>query len=639
MAKLYNGISDDKLDKNAGKTKSVQIILPNDPSFDLDLFQLPPFKFGEPLEASFLSQNRQASWTNMSLKSRSSQHSQLPQLMLAADSSAGGSFAGDFLYSHSGVSVMPDSPTPLGQRLNFQDEDNLLLDVGLSIDEFGNIAEDEPRADPQLPTFPSKSTMLSNGTVAPMIIDDDDMFDPDLAAQAALAESSRAKARTECNAINNSLAASTPSSPSTLSSSTVVSRRALQATSRAKVDFVDNVTQIPLNQYFEYVSNYSQIMEKAAEKKSIARLLRRAHDTKFHRQVAQDLTFGRGIFDVTGQVQDHYPNHPLVQCFSGDALAESLFGESLLRVKRRRLAPTEPGTPTARGSQDIDIDPFNDERDIELGRMPGSALSDNPSLALNRQSSVLPGSSAHGSVQRSASVIRQHADGRLSSAGFPDSPSFFERYSDEDMQLPQQSPSSGRPFFNPVSSLGATGVGFGAGTGPDETQTDRENNNARLDEEISNVPSFYGRVQQMISDTGLTRPEVSSTHRWIEFGDVISPFKSSRAAVVGAFMSLLTLATACKLQIHQEWPESNALDRDIFIGAKPKNRGQNNDRGKKKSGKRGVKRGNHAISEDEPVSGDIEPLTSDPICPSPMIRQRSFFRGSGTPSMALAGAA
>ncbi|CAK7267564.1 R8 protein [Sporothrix epigloea] len=639
MAKLYNSILDDKLDKNAGKTKSVQIILPNDPSFDLDLFQLPPFNFGEPLDASLLSQNRQASWTSMSLKSLSSQHTQLPQLMLNADSSAGGSYAGDFLHSQSGVSIMPDSPTPLAQRLNFQDEDNLLLDVGLFIDEFGNIVEEEPQINPQLPSFPSGPAKPSEGTVVPMIIDDDDMFNPDLAIQAAN------KAQIEGNVANHSLTMSTPSSPSTLMSSTAVSRRAHQKVSRSKVNFVDDVTQIPLNDYFKYVSNYAQNMEKVAEKKSIARVLRRAHDTNLHRQVAQAFVFGRGIFEITNQVQAQYPEHPLVNMFSGDALAESILGESLSRAKRRRVDLAEPSTPIARGNRGIDMALLDDERDIELGRIPGSALSDNPSLALNRLSSVLPGSSAHGSVQRSASAIRQHADGRLSSAGFPDSPSFFERYSDEDIQLPPRSSSINRnPFLPSLSSFGAigAGAGTGAGLGPYKTQDDREKNeDDKLGEELRNVSFFYDLVHDMISNTGLARPEFSSTHRWVEFGDVVSPFKANRAAVVGAFMSLLTLTTARQLHIHQAPPEGNVLDRDIFIGAKPNKhtKGKDKAKGKRKmkSEKRGVKRGINALSDGN-VSEEFDELASDPICPSPIIPQNPFFRGRELSLVAVAGA-
>lgn len=571
----------------------------------------------------------------MSLKSRSSQHTQLPQLMLNADSSAGGSYAGDFLYSQSGVSVMPDSPTPLAQRFNFQDEDNLLLDVGLFIDEFGNIVEEEPQVSPKLPSFPSGPTKPSEGTVAPMIVDEDDMFNPDLAIHVA------DKAQVEGNAAKHSLTMSTPSSPSTLVSSTAVSRRAHQKVSRSKINFVDDVTQIPLNDYFKYVSNYAQNMEKVVEKKSIARVLRRAHDTNLHRQVAQAFVFGRGIFDITNHVQAQYPEHPLVEMFSGDALAESILGESLSRAKRRRVDLAEPGTPIARGNRGIDMALLDDERDIELGRIPGSALSDNPSLALNRQSSVLPGSSAHGSVQRSASAIRQHADGRLSSAGFPESPSFFERYSDEDIQLPPRSPSINKnPFLPSVSSFGAAGAGNGAGLGQDKTQDDREKNeDDRLGQELRNVSFFYDLVHDMISDTGLARPEFSSTHRWVEFGDVVSPFKANRAAVVGAFMSLLTLTTARKLQIHQTTPEGNVLDRDIFIGANLNKHTKSKDKAKgkrkMKSEKRGVKRGIDALSDDN-ISEDFDALARDR--PSPIIPQNSFFQGTELSRVAVVGA-
>ncbi|CAK7239116.1 MAG: R8 protein [Sporothrix thermara] len=589
MSKLYSGMLDDKLDKNAGKTKSVQIILPNDPSFDLDLFQLPPFNFDEPLDGSLLSQDRQASWTTMSLKSHSSQNTQLPQLILDADSSAGGSHAGAFRYSASGGCAMPESPTPLAQCFDFQDEDNLLLDVGLIIDENGNIIEEEPQTEPHLPECPPSFAKNAGGNVVPMIVDDDDdVFNPNLPVYAVLDGKPRSTAAlVDQGQINPSLVTDTPTFPSTPSTSTVVSRQADQKVSRAKVSFVDDVTQIPLSDYFKCVTNYSDNMGKVAAKKILARAM-----------------------------------------FSGEALAESLLGDSLTKAKRRRMDVAEPSTPIARSTRGINLDGPGDEQDIELGRMPGSALSDNPSLALHRQSSVLPGSSAHGSVQRSASAVRQHADGRLSSLGLPDSPGFFERYSDEDLQLPSQVLGSGRkPIIPSVGSFGAAGAG--AGTAMDAARIGGLMNAdfEKVGEEVRNVSVFYDLIRIMADGEGIARPELSSTYRWIEFSDVVSPFRSNRAAVVGAFMSLLTLTTARKLRIHQYEGEGDVLDRDIFIGVKPKKRVDRKGKGKMKDKKQSKKRGIHEISSDL-IGDDIDELASDQIFSSPMLKHTTLFRGS-----------
>ncbi|CAK7207501.1 R8 protein [Sporothrix eucalyptigena] len=640
MAKLYNGMPDDKLDKNAGKAKSVHIVLPNDPSFDLDLFQLPPFDFDEPLNGSFLSQDRQASWTQMSLKSRSSQNTQLPQLILDADSPAGGWCAGGFRYSASGASNM--SPTPFAQRFNCQDDDNLPLDVGLFIDENGNIVEEESRMEPQLPAFPpSKASKASGDNVVPMIVDedDDDIFNLNPTVQATLAINSGNRSLMEGSGINPSLVTHTSSSPSTMSSSTVVSGRAHQKVSRARINFVDGVTQIPLSDYFKYVTNYSANMEQVAEKKNHARAARRAHDTTLHRQVACDFTFGRGIFCVANEVKAQYPDHPLSEMFAGEALVQSLLGESLAKVKRRRMDTVDPSTPISRGTRGINLDGFEDDQDIELARQLGSALSDNPSLALHRQSSVLPGSSAHGSVQRSATGVRQHPDGRLSSAGFPDSPSFFERYSDEDMQLLPQLPSnSGNPFLPSMSPVGVAGAGAEAVAGGDKTnnsQNKNDNTDGKVGEEVRNVSVFYDLVRNMVTDEGLARPEMSSKLRWVEFGDVVAPFKTNRAAVVGAFMSLLTLTTAHKLLIYQDEVEGNVLDRDIFIGAKPKKRAGHKE---KKKDNKNNKRRIHDISEAN-TSDDIGELARDQILSSPMMVRERFFRGSELSNMELVGTA
>ncbi|KAL1888321.1 R8 protein [Sporothrix stenoceras] len=642
MAKLYNGLMDDKLDKNAGKAKSVQIVLPNDPCFDLDLFQLPPFDFDAPLDGSFVSQERQASWTNMSFQSRSSQNTQLPQLMLDADSSAGGPYGGGYR-SASGASQMPDSPTPLA-RLDFQDEENLLLDVGLFIDENGNILEEEPRTEPQLPAFPARATKPTGDDVVPMIVDeDDDLFNINSALQTATLGSKASDGN------KHSLITHTSSSPSKLSStsSTVVSRAAHQKASRFKLNFVDGVTQIPLSDYFTYVTNYTENMERVSEKKEHARAHRRTHDINLHRKVAHAFTFGRGLFDIANSVTAHYPEHPLAQMFSGDALEESIFGEGLTRAKRRRLDPVEPSTPMPRGLRGLNMDGFDDEQEIELGRQPASALSDNPSLAL-RHSSVLPGSSAHGSVQQSASGIRHLPDGRLSSAGFPDSPSFFERYSDEGLDFAQHPASNGgNPFLPSISSVIPGGSVAGAGVGTDAaTDKPRDsqatNNDNKVGEEVRNATVFFELVREMATNQGLARPNSASpNHRWIEFGDVVASFKQNRAAVVGAFMSLLSLTTANKLRIHQDEVEGGGvIDRDIFIGVKPKNRdGQYKGKGKAKSKSKGKKKRTIQEISSDNNSDDVDELMAEHVFSSPMRASQPFYRGGEMSGIELMGAA
>ena len=525
---------------------------------------------------------------------------------------------------------MPESPTPLAQCFDFQDEDNLLLDVGLIIDENGNIIEEEPQTEPHLPECPPSFAKNAGGNVVPMIVDDDDdVFNPNLPVYAVLDGKPRSTAAlVDQGQINPSLVTDTPTFPSTPSTSTVVSRQADQKVSRAKVSFVDDVTQIPLSDYFKCVTNYSDNMGKVAAKKILARAVRRAHDTTLHRQLARAFTFDRGIFCVANKVGAQYPEHPLTQMFSGEALAESLLGDSLTKAKRRRMDVAEPSTPIARSTRGINLDGPGDEQDIELGRMPGSALSDNPSLALHRQSSVLPGSSAHGSVQRSASAVRQHADGRLSSLGLPDSPGFFERYSDEDLQLPSQVLGSGRkPIIPSVGSFGAAGAG--AGTAMDAARIGGLMNAdfEKVGEEVRNVSVFYDLIRIMADGEGIARPELSSTYRWIEFSDVVSPFRSNRAAVVGAFMSLLTLTTARKLRIHQYEGEGDVLDRDIFIGVKPKKRVDRKGKGKMKDKKQSKKRGIHEISSDL-IGDDIDELASDQIFSSPMLKHTTLFRGS-----------
>ncbi len=571
-------------------------MLPNDPSFDLDFLQLPPFDFDAPLDGSFLLRDRQASWTDISLASRSSNNTQLPLLVVDADSSAGGSYAGGFNYAASGVSNLNDSPTPFGRALNFQDDEDPGFDIGLSIDEKGNIIEDPPQGEPQLPAFPSKSKIPAPGKAAqddviPTILNDDgDIID--LTAQVATSANAASSLLAEKAGAKLGLITETPSSLRTMSSpSTLRSRQAHQRAGRSKARFLDDVNQIPLREYFDGVSNYASNMEQAAAKRDRARAVRVAGDVAKNRDAAYRLTFGRGIFGV-GDVVNGHRDHPLAQLFAGDRLAETLYAEALSIAKRRKAETAELSTPVPRGVMGgvTGIEGFDDEQDIELGRQPMSAISDNPSLALNPRSSILPGSSARGSAQHSAIGIRRLSDGRLSSTAFPDSPSFIERYSDEGMDLvpPQLPNQSGNPFL-------PFGIPAAALTGGASATKEGDNSDSRVGEEMRNAAALMAILQKKAADEGLSRPG-PSTHRWVEFGDVVAPFKKNRAAVVGAFMGLLTLATSRKIRIQSDEGNVSTIDRDIFVGVKV---GGGN-RGKKKRTFQDMTSDNRGEDADQP---------------------------------------
>ncbi|OAA61661.1 rad21 rec8 n terminal domain containing protein [Niveomyces insectorum RCEF 264] len=622
MHKLCNSLLDNKLDHNAGKTKNAQIVLPNDPSFDLDRLQLPPFDFDGMDDAAFLSQPRQASWTNLSLNSRSSNNTLLTQLDLGADSSGRQSFVGGFSFSASAAGSMQDSPTPFGRPLGFPEEDNLVVDAGLFIDENGNIVEEEPRSEPQLPSFPAFMTGANGPGAAkagklqphggdaaadekaagkfgpqPMIVDDDDdelVLPANLAVGPSVHPFDKAPNGSAAVAKN-----ATPTSPQTSTSSvTLMSKQAhARKNVRHKAGFLDEITQIPLREYYSCVTDYAPNMERAAERKERASTLRRANDTARNRQAAYDSTFGRGLFGVADVLQTHQSDHPLVQMFSGDALAETFLGDALSRAKKRKLAAAPPDTPVGRRIHG-GVDGFDDEQDIEMGRQPASALSDNPSLAWNnRHSSALPGSSVQGSVQRSVGGGGNGGGiGVMSSASRHSSPNFFERHSDMDdgLDLSMPLPSDAvNPFPSPLRDLAmgsADAPRQGGGGGDDDDKQ------SKLGEEMQNASAFLERVQKQAADEGLARPGFAM-HRWVEFGDVVAPFRTCRPAVVGAFMSLLSLATQRQLCIQKDASENDVIDRAIFIGVKST---ELVDKGKKTKKKRRF----HEMSEGNSNHGD-----------------------------------
>lgn len=609
----------------ANHHRSVQIALPDDPGFDLDVLQLPAFDFNAVDGTSLLSQSRQESWSNMSAPSRQSNKSQQLQIVLDADSSGPRSYAsaGFGGYSASAASNVQDSPIPHGRpQLGLADDDDntLLPDVGLFIDENGNIVEEELHSEPQLPAFPPSLMRAGSAAAAkapkqgthgddaatggneneeelnPMVVDDDGQIipaaqlltdGPDASASASAATAAAAKAAWQHPASSSQML----SSPSAVSS-----KRAHQRAQRGP-NFVDEITQIPLSEYFKYVTNYGDNMQRATERRDRARAARRANDAALNRDMAYDTTLGRGLFAVANDVEEHCrADHPLVQMFSGEALEQMLFGGVLAHAeaKRRKTAAAVPSTPVQRRG-------IGEDQDIELGRQPASALSDNPSLQLQRHSSLLPGggSSAHGSVQRSAGLGRQPSGtAEQASAGRSRDPSFIERYSDEGLDLPAQLMSNS--MSNSLSNS-LDGLIPPLGSSPPPTLAPVADAEGGM---MRDTAEFLQLIQTTAADEGMVRRGQHAKTRWVAFDHVVSSVKQSRPAVVGAFMSLLTLASARKLRVHQaEDKDHHTIDREILVGVKvPK-------KSKKRSFQEmsGAKDVNDVASLDDLRSGHVFP--------------------------------
>ena len=326
----------------------------------------------------------------------------------------------------------------------------------------------------------------------------------------------------------------------------------------------EGVTRIPRDVFQSwsdnYVENQKQILEKREHKRRLAVTLRRAEQNAFI------TVFGRGINDVglldAGFRRNPDKVHPLAEMFAGVALRDSLMGDpaeqgDAPRGRRqrsssevlggddgneggRRVRPRiDDGEQVGRGQ------PAEDERSpmfvdaaVEMGRDPGSILSDQPALPWNRQSSAVP-SSAKGSAQKPAAAARQDQSSPLAGRRsiLPD----IERFSDNaapvfgsdgaaDPDLAMFDDSE--PSFN--IARGTSSQAPGVGLDLDDRR-------------------FMDFVVSVARDKGVYKAENNGDGRyWIQFDDLLGPEDSKPAVATQAFYHVLTLVSKTLLAVEQD---------------------------------------------------------------------------------------
>lgn len=270
------------------------------------------------------------------------------------------------------------------------------------------------------------------------------------------------------------------------------------------------------------------------------------------RKNAWTLLFGRGLMDVGLPTGIPDGVHPLVEQFAGVGLAKSLginvSSEEFNGLHGRRRSADEAfdmededrrvrarfadGEQVGRSIQQQEDMPLIFDQDVEVGREPGSALSDIPSsVPWNR-----PGSSVHGSAKAASFLAgRQVSASPLHGRGstFQE----IERFSDQ--------PDFGSDDFVPHSSSFLHGGPVG-GSGRQD---------AELIQEASDLESrnFLGFVERVAGEKGAIRADDEHDQRlWVSFNDLFEPADNKKAVVTQAFCNVLSLATRNKIRVEQE---------------------------------------------------------------------------------------
>ncbi|KAL1882055.1 hypothetical protein VTK73DRAFT_2769 [Phialemonium thermophilum] len=278
------------------------------------------------------------------------------------------------------------------------------------------------------------------------------------------------------------------------------------------------------------------------------------------RKNARYLLFGRGLMDVGTPTAVPGFVHPLSSLFAGSSLAKVLGVElQSLEIansrKRRRLAAEAfslEGEGGRRVRQRVDEGdhagesmrnqaqmPFMVETEVELGREPGSALSDIlSSVPWNRAMSAALGSSVPGSAKAGSSYV-----GRRVSA----SPLQGRGSAVQDLErLSESSVALGLGETMPIAADLDTAADLGEeipGRELIQEANDREDNN------------FMDFLERMAKEKGRVRGVGGSTERgllWVEFDDLFQPQDRKKPIVTQAFYNVLSLATRNLIALEQD---------------------------------------------------------------------------------------
>ncbi|KAK4235875.1 hypothetical protein C8A03DRAFT_17427 [Achaetomium macrosporum] len=586
MRAFYNAIGgrENALDPQAGKAKRQELILEDDPEFDLNPV-LPAFHFGDDGNLVVPQESQTSRKTSSQLS---------PLQGEGSLSSSNRCFPGGFDLSHSpfgGRNSLVEEPFGSGKAdddlMPLGDEERELQafdDWGIEIDADGNIIP--AMEEPQLPRLP-RAREEENATPMPqdefiMFDDEGDLImggagsafnsDPPLPLGHEELQEGEQQQEPEQNRAEEGVAVQDE-----LSSGQAPVRVRWQR--RRPVLAPDDQTKITRQELKSWSANYLANAEQARQPRhGITATEARAN--------AFSLVFGRGIAGVGFPTGVPGFPHPLASHFAGEGLQARLLGiiithpdgEDTEAPRGRRRSALEAleleGDDAERrvrrriGDQDSEDDqhaqrlpqpddalpPFPEDDElppVEVGRRAGSVLPDIPSdVPWNRPSSQIPSSSVKGGASkppsRHISVSPLHGRGSLSLIPGPE----IERFSD-DHQAFLGSDGLGSQGFAPLHS-GPAGssmsdpITFGAGDAQPTSQVMRH----ALDREGKN---FLDYVESVAKEKGYPDDDENNNRRWwVDFDQLFEPEDQKRAVVAQAFYHVLSLATKNVIKVKQD---------------------------------------------------------------------------------------
>ncbi|KAJ9155519.1 Meiotic recombination protein rec8 [Pleurostoma richardsiae] len=557
MRAFYGVMHDNAIDPMAGKAKRDQLILLDDPSFVLET-RLPDFEFdkdGNIVLPDLLSQLSRK--TSSQLSPFATGHSSvlhdapLIDLQFRRSSSIAGNLN---LPSPFGGSANAQKPGDEFLPMVLGEEELLLGDFGLAIDADGNVIE-EPDLPPHRPLQPEAGSASGAIKGSQAIQPEEEgaiIFDADgdvqmKTGEQALPDAEAFPARKQKYGQDLEDEPSSPLRP--------------RKRSVAKMKVQDEHTRISRDEFKSWSDKYSAIQD-------LARSHRPAVGPAQARRNAFLLTFGLGIGNIGAPTGIPGYVHPLADTFAGPALQASILGtpvgednedeydfpqgrrrpasvafEDEEGDERRVRSRVNDGSAQQVGGQfdgQGDVQVAFDNQEQEVGREPGSILSDMAAVPWNRPSSLVPSSARSKHSGRALSGQAIFEGSPLVSRGsiLP----AIERHSDN-AQPALGSDAGFGPIGGADSSMGEVFPGVGA---QDTSQVMRE----ALDREGNN---FLTYVEGITREKGDDRFDEADEGRcWVEFDDLFKKQDRTRHVVAQAFYHALALATKSAIRVEQD---------------------------------------------------------------------------------------
>ncbi|KAI0130214.1 Rec8 like protein-domain-containing protein [Xylariales sp. AK1849] len=575
MMTFYRQFQVDQLDPDAGRAKPENLMIMDDPNFL-------PGRIPEPsVDMFILSQHSNKTSSQMS-----------PHSLQSGGSSSGNEqFPVQLDLRHSSLSDLRASPHALPGLSSahkpaamgndgdvFGEEEMLgpIDDIGLEIDEFGNINESAGpgpaivQDEYDLPPLPSIEGGL-NATQPMNQPQVDEQGDFMMMDEQPLPDAEAFPQRQQEEQLGPFASKERDQHPAP-------ARRQR----KRRIIHADEETEISRNVIRDWQSNY---LENCATNKPHPVTAAQAKRNAIHH------TFGLGIGNVGQNLGIPGMIHPLAVQFSGDSLFTAYTGLEILekgRGKRvqsatesieddddeRRVRPRiEDDEQQQRRGMDMDDNIFDDVQGAhqsppEIGREAQSVMEDHPSSAMpwNRHSSLMPGSSIRG--PGSAQPRRDQPSSPLDKGG---SVQDIVRYSDDAA----------------MGGFDEGGYEFGGGGGqhsanssfdgipppalpetpPQNGQNESQYTREALDREGQNFLSF---IEEIMRENGERRhdEDFERQHKWIDFDDVFVRSKTDRTTAAQAFYHVLTLVTKGKMFVEQDGTDGTEPFGGIHIGLK-----------------------------------------------------------------------